>query len=215
MIISGANLSNDYFTTRIDRYVLFEDCPELINYYEEYKLFPLFLLDSSLSYPIIALSFFLILERFRISVHTFWIPSFKGSSSKTHKEFRDSVVELMQTGGSMPPPTEGNVMIYPTFQQEALNLISDYSAVKNVLQTATNFPNTDLYLTSGYVNFPRELINLLSNYPSEMKFLFAAPQANSFFHDPGFSSIIPALYNIVLLWSPCYVDAMWFLPWVS
>ena len=35
MIISGANLSNDYFTTRIDRYVLFEDCPELINFYEE------------------------------------------------------------------------------------------------------------------------------------------------------------------------------------
>lgn len=36
MIISGANLSNDYFTSRIDRYVLFENCPELINYYNEY-----------------------------------------------------------------------------------------------------------------------------------------------------------------------------------
>lgn len=38
MIISGANLSNDYFTTRIDRYVLFENCPELINYYEKFSL---------------------------------------------------------------------------------------------------------------------------------------------------------------------------------
>lgn len=36
MIISGANLSNDYFTSRIDRYVLFENCPELINYYNEF-----------------------------------------------------------------------------------------------------------------------------------------------------------------------------------
>ena len=39
MIISGANLSNDYFTTRIDRYVLFENCPDLINYYEKCSLF--------------------------------------------------------------------------------------------------------------------------------------------------------------------------------
>ena len=35
MIISGANLSNDYFTTRIDRYILFENCPELIEFYEK------------------------------------------------------------------------------------------------------------------------------------------------------------------------------------
>lgn len=38
MIISGANLSNDYFTSRIDRYVLFENCPDLINFYEEFPL---------------------------------------------------------------------------------------------------------------------------------------------------------------------------------
>ena len=119
------------------------------------------------------------------------------SSSKTHKEFRDSVMDLLQTGGSIPSSAEGDVMIYPTFQQEALNLISDYSAIRDVLKTAANFPLTDLYLTSGYVNFPRELIDTLSNYPNEMKFLFAAPQANSFFHDPSFASIIPALYNIV------------------
>ena len=33
VFISGANLSNDYFTTRIDRYVLFEDCPNLASFY--------------------------------------------------------------------------------------------------------------------------------------------------------------------------------------
>lgn len=36
MIISGANLSHDYFTSRIDRYVLFEDCPELIQFYQDF-----------------------------------------------------------------------------------------------------------------------------------------------------------------------------------
>ena len=30
-----ANLSNDYFTNRQDRYIIFEDCPELSNYYDE------------------------------------------------------------------------------------------------------------------------------------------------------------------------------------
>ena len=36
MILSGANLSHDYFTSRIDRYVLFEDCPDLVRFYEDY-----------------------------------------------------------------------------------------------------------------------------------------------------------------------------------
>lgn len=88
-------------------------------------------------------------------------------------------------------------MVYPTFQQEALNLTCDYDAFKRVLELANRFTDIDLFLTSGYVNFPPEVVELLTSFKGEMKFLFAAPQANSFFHDPGFASVIPALYNIV------------------
>eukprot|EP00094_Tigriopus_californicus_P004608 TCALIF_04438-PA protein Name:"Similar to TBCE Tubulin-specific chaperone E (Pongo abelii)" AED:0.07 eAED:0.07 QI:119/0.4/0.16/1/0.6/0.66/6/0/917 len=35
VIISGANLSQDYFTNRQDRYVLIKDCPELADYLDE------------------------------------------------------------------------------------------------------------------------------------------------------------------------------------
>lgn len=105
-------------------------------------------------------------------------------------------MELLKSGKSTPS-SDTDVMIYPTFQQEALNLTSDYEVFKDVLHTASKFPAVDLFLTSGYVNFPQELIDAFSSYPSDMKFLFAAPQANSFFHDPGFASVIPALYNIV------------------
>ena len=35
LIISGANLSQDYFTNRQDRYVLIENCKELADYYED------------------------------------------------------------------------------------------------------------------------------------------------------------------------------------
>ncbi|PSN31725.1 hypothetical protein C0J52_23186 [Blattella germanica] len=34
LLISGANLSNDYFTNRQDRYVLIEDCGNLANFYD-------------------------------------------------------------------------------------------------------------------------------------------------------------------------------------
>jgi len=34
LIISGANLSNDYFTDRQDRYVLIKDCPKLADFFE-------------------------------------------------------------------------------------------------------------------------------------------------------------------------------------
>jgi CDP-diacylglycerol---glycerol-3-phosphate 3-phosphatidyltransferase len=35
LIISGANLSADYFENRQDRYVLVENCPDLADYYEQ------------------------------------------------------------------------------------------------------------------------------------------------------------------------------------
>ena len=120
------------------------------------------------------------------------------SSKKKHQELRDGIMDLLKTGGSQPSTKQdGDVMIYPTFQQEALNLVVDYSAFKDILHTSSKFPGVNLYLTSGYMNFPAEIGDALSNYPNEMNFLFAAPQANSFFHDPGFASVIPALYNIV------------------
>ena len=89
------------------------------------------------------------------------------------------------------------MLIFPTFQQEALGLTADYDAFRNVLDTASHFDDVDLFLTSGYVNFPKEVAERLAHYRSTLRFLFAAPQANSFFHDPGFASVIPALYNIV------------------
>ena len=36
MIISGANLSNDYFTNRQDRYVLIDKCEKLADFYEKF-----------------------------------------------------------------------------------------------------------------------------------------------------------------------------------
>ena len=197
MIISGANLSNDYFTSRIDRYVLFENCPELINFYEEFIFFFFLSIDFSLYSHVIVL-ILQILEKYIvlviISVFTFIVVS----SKKKHQELRDGIMDLLKTGGSQPSTKQdGDVMIYPTFQQEALNLVVDYSAFKDILHTSSKFPGVNLYLTSGYMNFPAEIGDALANYPNEMNYLFAAPQANSFFHDPGFASVIPALYNIV------------------
>lgn len=36
VIISGANLSNDYFTNRQDRYILVENCEELADFYDKF-----------------------------------------------------------------------------------------------------------------------------------------------------------------------------------
>ncbi|KNB42607.1 CDP-diacylglycerol-glycerol-3-phosphate mitochondrial-like protein [Blastocystis sp. subtype 4] len=175
MIISGANLSHDYFTNRIDRYVLFENCADLIGLYE--KFFSI--LASYCSY---------ITSTGAIHV----------SSKKTHQQFCSEVKSLLHTKENFSIPTkDSDVMVYPTFQQEALNLTCDYDAFKRVLELANRFTDIDLFLTSGYVNFPPEVVELLTSFKGEMKFLFAAPQANSFFHDPGFASVIPALYNIL------------------
>ena len=200
MIISGANLSNDYFTTRIDRYVLFENCPELINYYEKFSL-P-FLINPQIFCHSIGILFHHLCGIWPCESLQFDFCFFRDvvSSNRTHNEFRSRVMELLRSGGDATcNASHADVLIYPTFQQEALNLTADYTSFKGVLDVASRFEDTDLYLTSGYVNFPAEIVDVLSKYRGKMRYLFAAPQANSFFHDPGFASVIPALYNIVHL----------------
>ena len=175
MIISGANLSHDYFTNRIDRYVLFENCDELINLYDQ---------------------FFSILGKYCSTVSSTGKIHNYLSSRKTHAQFCDEVKTLLR-GGDAPSPADADVMIFPTFQQEAINLTADYDAFKSLLRLADAQTDLDLFLTSGYVNFPSEVVDLLTAFHGKLNFLFAAPQANSFFHDPSFASVIPALYNIL------------------
>ena len=111
--------------------------------------------------------------------------------------FRQHVLDLLQYGLSYTHHPDDDVLIFPAFQQEAVNLITDYSLMKMSLDIASRFDDVDLFLTSGYVNFPKEVAERLAHYRSTMHFLFAAPQANSFFHDPGFASVIPSCYNVV------------------
>ena len=106
-------------------------------------------------------------------------------------------MKTLLRGGDAPSPADADVMIFPTFQQEAINLTTDYDAFKSLLRLADAQTDLDLFLTSGYVNFPSEVVDLLTAFHGKLNFLFAAPQANSFFHDPSFASVIPALYNIV------------------
>ena len=119
-------------------------------------------------------------------------------SSRANQEFSNHVQQLLHTGGSASfTDPNADVLIFPTFQQEPIGITADYDAFRNVLDIASRFDDVDLFLTSGYVNFPKEVAERLARYRSTLHFLFAAPQANSFFHDPGFASVIPALYNIV------------------
>ena len=106
--------------------------------------------------------------------------------------FRQHVLDLLQYGLSYTRHPDDDVLIFPAFQQEAVNLITDYSLMKMSLDIASRFDDVDLFLTSGYVNFPKEVAERLAHYRSTMHFLFAAPQANSFFHDPGFAAVIPS-----------------------
>lgn len=119
-----------------------------------------------------------------------------GSSRDSHREFRDRI-HTLQSSSHTHLETDSDVLVFPTFQQEPLGCTSDYDAFRGVIDIASRLNDVDLYLTSGYVNFPKEIAEKLAHYRSTMHFLFAAPQANSFFHDPGFASVIPACYNIV------------------
>lgn len=139
------------------------------------------------------------MERFPLSVRCSFLLLLLVSSKDSHQQLRKEILDLLRQGSDDPSrqSPDADVMIYPTFQEEAMNLTTDYNSFINILQHANRYDDLEMFITSGYVNFPSEVVDLLSSFKGKSSYLFAAPQANSFFHDPGFASIIPALYNIV------------------
>ncbi|XP_076171608.1 phosphatidylglycerophosphate synthase 1 isoform X2 [Ptiloglossa arizonensis] len=186
IIISGANLSNDYFTNRQDRYFVIEDCKELCDFYNELveRIGEFsFLLQPDGTTKLNSI----------VNVHPF-----KGSLKKFIEKAGDSVKTLFQKKleecsnlPKMELDSNTDTWIFPLIQMGQLHVHYDSEITLKLLQTAP--PGTTLRLATGYFNLTSEYSNaLVKDCQGTCHLLTAHPTANGFFCVAGG---IPAAYT--------------------
>ncbi|KAF9974292.1 CDP-diacylglycerol--glycerol-3-phosphate 3-phosphatidyltransferase [Actinomortierella ambigua] len=195
LILSGANLSQDYFTNRQDRYMLIQD-KELTSYFTSlvstvrsfsYRLKP----SSSMQYAL------------ELEPH---VPD----PVKDCKQFRryayQRVRSFLKTWSShRMSPLEGSrdTALFPLIQMGPLGIRQDERVTLSMLNRSLHRGRTDqglahMFITSGYFNFEEQYSQtIVSASTSNVTLIAAAPEANGFFKSKGISKYVPDVYTLI------------------
>ncbi|XP_057341735.1 CDP-diacylglycerol--glycerol-3-phosphate 3-phosphatidyltransferase, mitochondrial isoform X1 [Microplitis mediator] len=190
LIISGANLSNDYFMNRQDRYFLIEDCKELCDFYNEliyqvsnfsFKLMP----DNSTSFDT------------ESSPHPFESPAkeFVSAAKNRIRKFYFNQLDKRQTEAGNNQVT-ADTWIFPLIQMGQLGIYHDNEITLRLLKTAP--AGASLQFATGYFNLTTEYSNaLVRDCQASVQLLTAHPTANGFYGAKGVAGGIPAAYTLI------------------
>ncbi|EPS37622.1 hypothetical protein H072_8679 [Dactylellina haptotyla CBS 200.50] len=197
IILSGANLSKDYFTNRQDRYHLFSN-KSLTEYY------------AKIHDAVCNLSFKVqpndkIENRFELV----WPLSNPAPSpmkdASAFKVAASALITPLLQPKSLPAPRKSKTVVYPIGQFTPLmtkdqNNSTEHRGVLNVLRTLSHedFADSSWTFTAGYFNMHRDLKKLLLASQSKTgTVITAAPEANGFYGSAGISKYLPPGYLIL------------------
>ncbi|KAL0113108.1 hypothetical protein PUN28_012370 [Cardiocondyla obscurior] len=187
LIISGANLSNDYFTNRQDRYFVIENCKELCNFYNE-------LIGKVTEFS------FLLQPNGNTSLNpaTNCHP-YKGSGKVFTQEAASKIQTFLQDKikKNSDLDNDADTWIFPLVQMGQLNVYHDSEITLKLLKTAS--AGTTLKLATGYFNLTYDYSQaVLKDCQATCQLLTAHPTANGFFNAKGIAGGIPAAYTRIM-----------------
>lgn len=206
VMLSGANLSEDYFTDRQDRYYLFRSKLLSDYYYDIHSAI------SSLSYQVLeskekqgfrlnwptsnaSCEPHMNVQRFISDSSYLLEPLLKQHKLKSFEQFNDT--------------DKFDTIVYPVSQFTPLmqpkNDPSTELPVILRLLSYLDSPNVKWWFTAGYFNMLPQIQQRLINGLAQGTVITAAPQANSFYLSPGFSYYIPEAY---LLFAKRFLEAI-------
>ncbi|KAJ9663928.1 CDP-diacylglycerol--glycerol-3-phosphate 3-phosphatidyltransferase [Coniosporium apollinis] len=205
LIISGANLSNDYFTNRQDRYHGFSS-KEITDYFKRIH-------DavSTISYRIQP-------NPDEASGYTMeWPSTNPGPAPLTDpKGFSKQAATILDplirpSTKIAPASTTSKTLVYPLFQFTPLlkpDTSTELPALRTVLTALTKpgLARSSWTFTAGYFNMTPEVRSLLlATNPARGTVIAASPWANGFYGSRGISGMLPAAYTLL---SRRFLDAV-------
>lgn len=209
LILSGANLSHDYFEDRQDRYVQMHGCADLADFYDQ---------------------FVRIVARHSHRVN---ISDRESKTTKRHNEkriangdaplvtrkyelippagddddqadvvmkqaFEDLVTDRKQQTPDEQEFTssaEHDTWAFPTIQFTPIDMRQDEAVLSEFMRQVP--AKSSLQIASGYLNFPPFLSDLLIQCDADLDIITAAPIANSFYDAHGVKGAVPMAYSLI------------------
>ncbi|RLV92792.1 CDP-diacylglycerol-glycerol-3-phosphate 3-phosphatidyltransferase [Spathaspora sp. JA1] len=199
IILSGANLSQDYFTDRQDRYYVFKN-KSITDYY-----FRIHGAISSLSYQVSESK--VLKQGFKLT----WPTSNKSCEPhmNLHRFISDSsyLLEPIIKQHQVTPVENFDTIVYPVSQFTPLfphnqDMSSEKPAILRIL-TYLDSTKIKWWFTAGYFNMLPEIQHRLLNGKAQGSVITASPKANSFYKSPGVSYYLPQAY---LLFTKQFLD---------
>ena len=160
-----ANLSRDYFVDRQDRYFLFENCPNLTDYF------------ADLVNRVAAHSY--TLQRDGSTKHPKATSSDPLSSRRTAQLFRTSLASAVRDiiqprGKEVASGASLDTVVYPLIQMGYYGIRQDELATQQVLSDIDK--SDQVYLASGYFNLPPQYTSAIFKGRGKCHVLAASPQ---------------------------------------
>lgn len=201
IILSGANLSKDYFTNRQDRYHLFSS-KDVTEYF------------ANLHDAVSSLSFLLRPSSSPGGFELVW-PRDNGAPSPLEdpRQFVRESTGLLAglispktaplTAHDPTPPEKRDTSVYLLAQFSQLlspDTSTELPAVTHVLRTLSlpQYANSSWTFTAGYFNPAPSLTKLLLSTQSHNNTVItASPYANGFYKSPGVSGLLPDAYTLL------------------
>ncbi|RAL10029.1 CDP-diacylglycerol--glycerol-3-phosphate 3-phosphatidyltransferase [Aspergillus homomorphus CBS 101889] len=206
IILSGANLSNDYFTNRLDRYHVFSS-KELADYY------------ASIHHAVCSLSYQVLPDPHNTAGYLLDWPKSNGAPcplddpekfvSYSSTFLKPFVQPNINKKNALRPKRSTHAYVYPVAQFTSLlkpDISTEFPAVTSILRllsTSPTFSGARWLFTAGYFNIHPVLSSLLiaSTAPAHTTsttrgtVLTASPWANGFYGSRGISGMLPAAYT--------------------
>ncbi|KAL4768291.1 hypothetical protein BDW60DRAFT_225883 [Aspergillus nidulans var. acristatus] len=207
IILSGANLSNDYFTNRVDRYHVFNS-KELTDYY------------ARIHDAVCSLSFKVLHNPHNKAGYVLHWPSANGACSPLDdpenfigyaSTVLKPIIQPSVRNTAIESKSPSQTFVYPVAQFTPLlkpDTSTEFPAVTTILRLLSSsaaFSGAQWLFTAGYFNIHPVLSSLLiaSTSPSTAQassttrgtVLTASPWANGFYGSPGISGMLPAAYT--------------------
>nr|XP_056710087.1 CDP-diacylglycerol--glycerol-3-phosphate 3-phosphatidyltransferase, mitochondrial [Euleptes europaea] len=206
VVLSGANLSDSYFTNRQDRYVFLQDSPEIADFFTE-------LVDAvgdvslqlqqdntvrvmdgmvhpyqgdKMAYCEAANKRVMaVINSARARQELLHTQTFHGNLTEEIPLSRDPKAD----GDRQPEP---DTWIYPLIQMKPFGIQIDEIITETLLMEAER--GASVYLTTGYFNLTQAYMDLILGTRTKYQILLASPEVNGFFGAKGVAGAIPAAY---------------------
>ncbi|CAB4021107.1 CDP-diacylglycerol--glycerol-3-phosphate 3-phosphatidyltransferase, mitochondrial [Paramuricea clavata] len=187
-IISGANLSNDYFTNRQDRYIYVKNSQNVADYFDDLvhtvSNFSLELRDNNTT----------TMNKNNFPAHPYknWDRGniFKQTANSVVKDFFQKWTQKSRSNFNTP---KGDTIIFPLLQMGPLGITQDEEVTSRIFEDAPE--GSISHLATGYFNLTPSYLDCILKAKGRYNVLCAHPLANGFYKAGGIIGGIPDAFT--------------------